>query len=1196
MKTSYFSLRFDYCIMPIAVLLTALTVSCDDPAKKDGPYVPPAVCRETPELPKSVRIWIDDAHVTTHVFDDSEFVLDREGRAVTVDRAGDVVRRAHDGTLTVLAEGVVKTARGLAYLSTGELVVADSGRGKLVLVYPNGESRILVDHLDFPHGICVDRDDTIYVAENSRGAVSRVHPRTGQLVTVVTGLPMAPAGISFSPDYLSLYIVGSTNEIYAITRDESGLWGEALRFAAVPGASSSACEGRTEGETCTEGGVSGTCQLDGTGGLVCVPDAPPPCEGKQAGDACVEWGTPGICTDDGGGGLYCAPIPACEGKQAGDTCEESGWIGVCTDDGSGALFCRDIGPCEDKVAGDACYSYGGAGICTDDGSGNLWCRTPNGCEGKQADDPCLTGGQIGACADDGGGGLWCMVPSACAEQAEGDPCIEWGSAGICTDDGSGNLWCQYVPPCEGKVDGDPCTASWGAPGTCIDYGEGYVECQPLPACEGKAAGDPCTEYGNSGTCTDNGDGYLWCEMAPVCPGGADGAACPGPGGLPGACLDSTQGHPYCQSEVLCVGLTEGMLCYDADQGKVGACLTTATGVVCALENPCTEVGQECVTQGSYGDEAADGGLADRMIAPPPEDIGVCQESGYGLLYCAPRGACWGLAEGDTCRTDWGTSGICVDYGDSQLYCEEQTACSGATAGDACLTPGGQNGTCVDDGRGNLTCVEFGPCDGLVAGDACTAANGATGTCVDDGQEGLFCRPAPACAEKAAGDACTSAADGLPGTCVAGAGDLLVCQPTPPCEGKAHGDACTAAGGHAGTCVFQGQGEALFCDALRPGGRLRAVSTDACGNVYVAEAGTRVLWRFTPEGEAQWVASELRAPVTGLFWGSGTGGWDKNTLYLGHEGGARVSEIDLGIPGRPIVTAKRSDTTPATNLPTNLDDVCLLLPSAPVEVNQLEDPQGYHDVTFDDRGWMVGSNGFALVAVSAAGQTQMVASEMGDTQGLAALPDGTVVAATGVGIVTIAPSGARDTLAPDLPGVYGVTVGPDGMVYAADHAKIHRIDPATKVVTVFLDPADFGQTWQPRTIAFDPDHSLVVMGSFGDSVYVAAIDENIELVGAPRKLGRVVPDGMWLDALVVDSCGNAYIPNYGTSSLYRISPDGRSRLYHTWGWDDNGNSQYGHGGDWGVAVGGWRTDAIYMPQPYNGYKVIEMVVGVPGAGR
>ena len=38
--------------------------------------------------------------------------------------------------------------------------------------------------------------------------------------------------------------------------------------------------------------------------------------------------------------------------------------------------------------------------------------------------------------------------------------------------------------------------------------------------------------------------------------------------------------------------------------------------------------------------------------------------------------------------------------------------------------------------------------------------------------------------------------------------------------------------------------------------------------------------------------------------------------------------------------------------------------------------------------------------------------------------------------------------------------------------------------------------------------------------------------------------------------------------------------------------YGHGVVWGRGLGGWRPDAIYMPQPYNDAKVREVVIGVP----
>ena len=35
---------------------------------------------------------------------------------------------------------------------------------------------------------------------------------------------------------------------------------------------------------------------------------------------------------------------------------------------------------------------------------------------------------------------------------------------------------------------------------------------------------------------------------------------------------------------------------------------------------------------------------------------------------------------------------------------------------------------------------------------------------------------------------------------------------------------------------------------------------------------------------------------------------------------------------------------------------------------------------------------------------------------------------------------------------------------------------------------------------------------------------------------------------------------------------------------------------GRGIGGWRDDAIYMPQPYNGDTLGEVVLGVPARGN
>ncbi len=351
--------RPPWALRPVFLLVVlALSHGCGADLQRKGaePYVPPAICAEAIPAPQPATIWFDDSHAGDHVFTDSAVALDLAGNLVSVDLAGNVVRRAHDGTLSVLAERVVRTGRGLAYLSTGELVIADSGRGMLVKVYPDGQSRILVPHLDYPDGLVIDRDDTIYVSESSRGAISRVNPRTGALTTVAQALPMSPGGLSFSPDYKTLYVVGSDASIYSMSRDESGTWGPLTRFATVPGVT--LCDGKDIGAFCAENGLAGICVDEGYGDLACLLDRS--CEGKAAGDACTDGRDqlPGVCVTAAGDVLVCQPTWPCAGKTLGQACTGGGgFSGVCADPGTGgALFCDTARPVAalTGVTADAC--------------------------------------------------------------------------------------------------------------------------------------------------------------------------------------------------------------------------------------------------------------------------------------------------------------------------------------------------------------------------------------------------------------------------------------------------------------------------------------------------------------------------------------------------------------------------------------------------------------------------------------------------------------------------------------------------------------------------------------------------------------------------------------------------------------------------------------------------------------------------
>jgi hypothetical protein len=65
--------------------------------------------------------------------------------------------------------------------------------------------------------------------------------------------------------------------------------------------------------------------------------------------------------------------------------------------------------------------------------------------------------------------------------------------------------------------------------------------------------------------------------------------------------------------------------------------------------------------------------------------------------------------------------------------------------------------------------------------------------------------------------------------------------------------------------------------------------------------------------------------------------------------------------------------------------------------------------------------------------------------------------------------------------------------------------------------------------------------------------------------------------------------FDSSGIYRVRTDGTVETLVR-----PRQQTYGHGVEWGRGFGGWRADAFYQPQPYDGYTVREVVVGLPSA--
>ncbi|PKN47371.1 MAG: hypothetical protein CVU59_03080 [Deltaproteobacteria bacterium HGW-Deltaproteobacteria-17] len=274
--------------------------------------------------------------------------------------------------------------------------------------------------------------------------------------------------------------------------------------------------------------------------------------------------------------------------------------------------------------------------------------------------------------------------------------------------------------------------------------------------------------------------------------------------------------------------------------------------------------------------------------------------------------------------------------------------------------------------------------------------------------------------------------------------------------------------------------------------------------------------------------------------------------------------------------------------------CSRIPAAPLEINELAAPRGSKDLAFDAFGYVTGFDGFSLVRANLAGDTQVLTTaDFGGEgpDGLEYLPDGRLLGASqNQGVFTVTPDGAINSLLPDLREVFGLLLWPDGMVYAGDNANIYRIDPRLGTATVLLRGQDYPELgeFRPRIVNFTLDYSTMIIGTHENQLFRVPVDPALNPVGDPVFWLDVAGSFSGVDGLVVDVCGNFYVPSY-PDELYRITPDGVAHLYHKWA----GVEAFGHGVRWGTGRDGWREDALYLPRPYGGYTVVEVVTGVPG---
>jgi len=269
------------------------------------------------------------------------------------------------------------------------------------------------------------------------------------------------------------------------------------------------------------------------------------------------------------------------------------------------------------------------------------------------------------------------------------------------------------------------------------------------------------------------------------------------------------------------------------------------------------------------------------------------------------------------------------------------------------------------------------------------------------------------------------------------------------------------------------------------------------------------------------------------------------------------------------------------------DEPLLAPSD-LEVLPVYGARGYHGLVFDSEGHIIGNHNNALYQADSSGQSGVFIPNMGTLDQMDYLPNGDLVVAsrTTGEIRRFTSEGGMTILASGL-WSYGLMLGPDEMLYTANNQRVYRIDPDTGESEILVDNVLSGGV--PRVINFSPDLSRLYIGTLSNAgrVFYLPLDEDLNPAGEPE-LFAVGVGGGYHDGLGVDVCGNLYIPDYTSRSLYRVSHEGEVELL----WASAILTQYPHGVSWGTGRDGWDDLSIYLPQPYNDNTVVQIDLQIP----
>jgi hypothetical protein len=155
-----------------------------------------------------------------------DMAFDNLGNVIGADN-GNLFKSTYAGEPSLWVPGAGGFIAGLRAIPSGDIVYADVSSGTMYRIEADtGVRHAVLSGMEYANGIEVDLDGYVYAAEQNGSRVRRFDPITGEFDIVADGLDN-PNGVSFSPDYRTLYI-GSFGggTILALPFDEHGNPGE----------------------------------------------------------------------------------------------------------------------------------------------------------------------------------------------------------------------------------------------------------------------------------------------------------------------------------------------------------------------------------------------------------------------------------------------------------------------------------------------------------------------------------------------------------------------------------------------------------------------------------------------------------------------------------------------------------------------------------------------------------------------------------------------------------------------------------------------------------------------------------------------------------------------------------------------------------------------------------------------------------